>query len=703
MQTALHTKHVRAWESFDYKCIYYKDFDFKLFDNIDVKLKTTKGNKSYNDIIIMADTETSKAINYPECMHNYVVAWSASFRSFGRNLVTLYGHNPLEFTDMLKSLRENLPGNDIYIHFHNLAYDWTFLRKFLIKAFDKPISQLNTKPMYPLYIQFENGIRLKDTLALAQRSLDKWSKDMGVTPKALGLWDYDKKRLQSDEFTADEITYIEHDTLSGVECIDATLKALKKNISSIPITATGIVRQASRKEGAKFKAHDYFKRLAPKEYWMQEVYEHLFHGGYTHCNRYVLGEVHPADCEDIASSYPFAVEMIDAPKEAFFNVPDKNFDWQYVLDNPGYAFIFRVKLFNVELKDRGWPMPVIGISKCEGSYNAILDNGKVLKAAYLEFWTNEVDFVLINEQYKWEHIQYMDPMCASKGPLPKWFRDFIYKRFEAKTLLKGVDKVQYQIEKGMLNAGAYGMCAQRPCKPLIVENYDTGEYAEDESKDMEVEYQKYLKNPKSFLPFIWAIYITSWAQRNLFELGECVDYANGGIWLYSDTDSVYATKFDEDRLRAYNEKRINIMKERGYAPIHFNGRDYHLGIAEFDGSYSEFKAWHSKCYAARVKDSGELKITVAGVPKRGVATLEDDLANFVPGTIFDGKTSGKLQHTHFYVDDIYTDAAGNIIGDSIDLTPCDYLLRSINDDNFDDIFDEEISITFYGEDNEKYY
>ena len=24
MQTALHTKHVRAWESFDYKCIYYK-------------------------------------------------------------------------------------------------------------------------------------------------------------------------------------------------------------------------------------------------------------------------------------------------------------------------------------------------------------------------------------------------------------------------------------------------------------------------------------------------------------------------------------------------------------------------------------------------------------------------------------------------------------------------------------------------------
>ena len=704
MQTALHTKHVRAWESFDYKCIYYKDFDFKLFDNIDVKYKTTKGRKSYNDIIIMADTETSKAINYPECLHNYVVAWSISFRAFGKNLVTLYGHDPLEFTDMLTSLRENLPGNDIYIHFHNLAYDWVFLRKFLINEFGKPTSQLNTKPMYPLYIQFENGIRLKDTLALAQRSLDKWSADLGCTPKAKGLWDYDKRRNQHGyTFTPDEVTYIEHDTLAGVESIDATLKALKKNISSIPITSTGIARDASRKEGAKNKAHEYFVRLSAPEYWLQDIYEHLFHGGYTHANRYILGDVNKAKCKDIASSYPFAVEMIDAPTEAFFDVPTKHFDWDYVKANPGYAFIFRVKVFGFELKDRGWPMPVLSHSKCEASLNAILDNGKVLKAEFLEFWTNEVDFVLINQQYKWTNIQYLDAMCASKGPLPKWFRDFIYKRFEAKTMLKGVDVVQYQIEKAMLNAAAYGMCAQRPCKPLIVEDYDTGEYAEDESLDMDEQYEKYLKNPKSFLPFIWAIYITSWAQRNLFELGECVDYEHGGIWLYSDTDSVYATKFDEDKLKAYNEKRINIMKERGYDPIFFNGRYYYLGIAEDDGEYSEFKTWHSKCYACRAADTGKLKITVAGVPKKGVATLEDDLANFVPGTIFDGKTSGKLQHTHFYIDEIYTDVAGNLIGDSIDLTPCDYLLRSINDNDFDDIFEDELSITFYGEDNDKYY
>ena len=62
MKTALHTKNVRAWDSFIYKCIYYKDFDFSLFQYIDFKYKTKKGRVSYNDIVIMADTETSKAL-----------------------------------------------------------------------------------------------------------------------------------------------------------------------------------------------------------------------------------------------------------------------------------------------------------------------------------------------------------------------------------------------------------------------------------------------------------------------------------------------------------------------------------------------------------------------------------------------------------------------------------------------------------------
>ena len=696
MKTALHTKNVRAWDSFIYKCIYYKDFDFSLFQYIDFKYKTKKGRVSYNDIVIMADTETSKAINYPTCLHNYIVAWSIAFRAFGRNLVTLYGHGPYEFTDMLKELKANLPGDDIYIYFHNLSYDWVFIRKFMIEAFDKPEHQLNTKPLNPLFIRFKNGIVLRDSLALSQRSLEKWASDMFVDhQKAVGSWDYDKIRNQSgagSEFTPDEITYIENDVLAGVECIDATMKVLKKNISSIPTTCTGIVRNEAREAGGR-TAHAYYLRVSPEEYAMQQIYERVFHGGFTHANRYILGVVYPATCYDIASSYPFSLITMKAPAERFFKCPGK-VDIDYILkDNPNYAFIFRIKLFKVDLKNLAYPMPVLSHNKSLQSINAVLDNGRILRADYVELWTNELDFYLINKQYKFEDYVIADAYMATKDYLPKWFTDFVYQRFISKTHLKGVDIVRYMIEKGMLNS-SFGMASQQPCKPLIVEDYDTGEYAPAEV-DFNAQYEKHLKNPKSFLPYVWGIWCTSTSQLRLFELGECV--SDDGIWLYSDTDSVYATAFDIEKIEDYNQRAKEKIKERGYDPVIFNGKTYHLGVAEFDGSYTEFKTWHSKCYAARDAESGKLKITVAGVPKRGVSVLEDDIKNFKPGLIFPGTASGKLQHTHFYVDSIYADANGNIIGDSIDLTPCDYLLRSVNDVHFSELDQEEIGVAYYDE------
>ena len=130
-------------------------------------------------------------------------------------------------------------------------------------------------------------------------------------------------------------------------------------------------------------------------------------------------------------------------------------------------------------------------------------------------------------------------------------------------------------------------------------------------------------------------------------------------------------------------------------------RSYAVGryiIGEDGGEYTEFRTWHSKCYAKR-DTNGKLSITVAGVPKAGVNTLKDDINNFVPGLIFDGVTSGKLQHKHITLDDVYIDANGNEVGDSVDLTPCDYLVRSIHDVDFDFLTLEEINVNFYDDTN----
>ena len=48
-------------------------------------------------------------------------------------------------------------------------------------------------------------------------------------------------------------------------------------------------------------------------------------------------------------------------------------------------------------------------------------------------------------------------------------------------------------------------------------------------------------------------------------------------------------------------------------------------------------------------------------------------------------------HEYRY-NDIYTDEDGNITGDSIDLSPCDYLLDDIDLMDFDSLFADEVFI-----------
>ena len=89
--------------------------------------------------------------------------------------------------------------------------------------------------------------------------------------------------------------------------------------------------------------------------------------------------------------------------------------------------------------------------------------------------------------------------------------------------------------------------------------------------------------------------------------------------------------------------------------------------------------------------------TVAGVPKRGAVCLQDDISNFTRGFIFPGSKTGKQTHTYFYVPESYEDEKGNITGDSIDLSPCDYLLDVINIEDWEKMFEEEIEVQTYEE------
>lgn len=236
---------------------------------------------------------------------------------------------------------------------------------------------------------------------------------------------------------------------------------------------------------------------------------------------------------------------------------------------------------------------------------------------------------------------------------------------------------------------------QFPLKDDIIEDYETGEYS-TQPIDRQEKYEEYCKKWTTVIPYQTGVWVTSYAYYNLFQLGKCVDYENGGNWLYSDTDSAYSDLWDHDKIMAYNNECKAKLMANGYGPVEHNGREYWLGVAELDGVYSQFRMIGAKRYCVRDMESGKLKITVAGVPKKkGAECLNDNIENFCDGFIFSGKITGKKLHTHIFREDIFIDEWGNEIGDSIDLSENDYTLSSVktwsvfDDPLYIEVFDNE--------------
>lgn len=672
-----------------YQFLYYADFDYKILHNIMYIKRPGRNSQVVSDCFIMLDTETSKTYEGEDFVcENYIVAWTISIRAFHTNICTLYGTRPSECLDCIQRLLEEIPGEIKYFYCHNLSYDYVFLRKFLFRDFGYPVKQLNTKPHYPVYIEFSNGLILRDSLILAQRKLERWAEDMDVPhKKAVGSWDYNKVRNQGEPFTEEELHYIENDTLAGVECLDALLTALGKRIYNIPWTATGIPRDEVKKRGKANRGNYTFKKQL-LTYDQQKIMEKVFHGGYTHGNRYYYNETLEGkiSCYDFSSSYPFVMLSEKFGSEAFTRMKDRSM-WDILRDKDNNAYYFKLIMFNVRLKDHYYPMPCLQYSKCVKTINADVDNGRVISMDYGEIWLTESDLEILAEVYDIERHICVDVYASHKAYLPRWFTDYVYEQFEQKTRLKGGDRVLYNMAKGRLNS-LYGMTVQRPVPYNIVEDYETGEFSEDENKDPEAEYERYGKRVTNVLNYQIGVWVTAYAMRNLFRLGACA-----GEWIYSDTDSCYGMNWDETRLEEYNNACKKKLMANGYGAVKHNGREYWPGVAELDGVYTEYREIHAKCYCGRSAEDGELHITVAGVPKNGVKALNDDIENFKPGMIFPGKLTGKKTYTYFFMDDIHTDARGNEIGDSIDMTPCDYLLSDIF--TWEDLTQRTIGVTLY--------
>lgn len=621
-----------------YKIVYFKNFDYMCLFNGDFIRRSNAGHMLHvYEKIITVDTET---FVFDKKDIGYITDWTITIE----NECCIYGNHVSDLINTIDRIVDTLHADKDHLvrfYVHNFPYDYMFMRNHMIQKWSEPDRSLASKTHRYIFMSWTSfGIEFRDSEILTQRSLERLCQDMGTTEKAVGTWDYKKFRTPDSERTETEIKYVCLDTISLCKALRKYISDRGYTVANVPLTNTGFIRNRARAESRKDKKwrnHFLSMQLDLRQY--KQLLD-AYHGGYTHANRYYINKIitKSMHCYDFASSYPSVICYKKYPMSNFIYTDALNL--QDILElKEDYAFCGYLRLTNVHLK-KECPMPPMAFHKAKvcvfpeadarsqkSLYADNLDNGKIVNAEIVIYPFTDPDLETILKSYDYDSADVASVMRAKKDYLPQWLINYVMTLYFNKSTLKHSDPVLYSISKGELN-GIYGMMVQRIIQQICEEDFDTATWTSDipEEKEQEI-LDKFYKSRNSFLPFQWGCWVTAYAQENLFKLGACCKK-----WMYSDTDSVKGYDWDMVKLKAYNDEIIKISIERGVGLVEYKGEQFRLGIADFDGEYSEFITHGSKRYCYR--DAEGLHITVAGVPKDGVYCLDDDIINFRKGFIF---------------------------------------------------------------------
>lgn len=635
-------------EAAGYKIVYFKNFNYMCLFNGDFIRRSNAGHiLQVYEKIITVDTET---FVFDKKDIGYITDWSITIE----NECCIYGNHVSDLVDTIDRIANTLHADKDHLvrfYVHNFPYDYMFIRNHMIQKWGKPDRSLASKTHRYIFMNWTSfGIEFRDSEILTQRSLERLCQDMSTTEKAVGTWNYKKFRTPDSERSELEIKYVCIDTISLCKALRKYISDRGYTVANVPLTNTGFIRNRARAESRKDKKwrnHFLSMQLDLRQY--KQLLD-AYHGGYTHANRYYINKIitKSMQCYDFASSYPSVI--------CYKKYPMSNFTYtdaltlQDILElKEDYAFCGYLRLTNVHLK-KECPMPPMSFHKAKvcvfpeadagvqkSLYAENLDNGRIVNAEIVIYPFTDPDLEAILELYDYDSADVASVMRAKKDYLPEWLINYVMTLYFNKSTLKHSDPVLYAISKGELN-GIYGMMVQRIIQQIFEEDFDTATWTSDipEEKEQEI-LDKFYKSRNSFLPFQWGCWVTAYAQENLYKLGSCCN-----VWIYSDTDSVKGYDWNMNKLKAYNDEIIQISIERGVGLVEYKGEQFRLGIADFDGEYSEFITHGSKRYCYR--DTEGLHITVAGVPKDGVYCLNDDITNFRKGFIF---SNSKLFRDNF--------------------------------------------------------
>lgn len=649
-------------------------------DNIEDLLedfKYIKSNKkvSYLNVAMAFDIESTSF--YDEEGNKAACMYAFTLNINGKHIEGRTWDEFINYVNRIHEAYVTTLENRVIIWIHNLSFEFQWFRcRF---KWHKVFALSEREVCYALT---EDGIEFRCSYILSGYKLAKLGEQCVNYPvrKMEGDLDYSLARHSKTPLTPKEWKYIYNDGLVVVSYIQQCIEREGNNITNIPLTKTGYVRRYCRNmcmyDGShKNNTSKYLKyRAIIKSLTISSVEEYkqlkrAYIGAHTHANPLVVGEVMKnVYSMDFTSSYPAVMlysKNFPMSKGTRIKINNKE-EFYDAIDN--YCCIFDVTFYNIESITPYEHM--IPASKCFIKENALVDNGKIVKASKLSMSLNEIDFKTFSKFYKWDSMGIKNFRRYMKGYLPKNLILAILHLYKNKTELKGIAEkfIEYMAAKGDLNS-VYGASVTDICREEITYNEN------NEWGTVEPEYEKLIKkynlSKNRFLYYIWGLYVTSLAKANL---------ASGILELkydyyYSDTDSLKFGNYINHK-KYFDTYNKNVKKQlldmcKFYhlnpaliEPCNIKGEKQLIGIWDYEGdissdgtlipTYLEFKTLGSKRYMVKYPN-GEYSFTVSGCNKKlaipylknQAAALKVDIMSLFDDEMYiPAEYTGKNVHTY---------------------------------------------------------
>ena len=597
------------------------------------KWKTVSQRKNrktitYYNHSVAFDIETSninQTINGEEIKGAFMYVWMMDIDGF-----ILVGRSWEEWKNALDDLTEVLhcnSGQRVVIYVHNLSFEFQFIRRLL--DWEDIFSIDTRKPARALAL---NGVEFRCSYLLSGYSLAGLAGKLTrhTSKKMTGDLDYSLIRNSKTPINLTEWGYNIMDVVVLHDYIEEKIED-DGNITKIPMTKTGYIREMMRKnclkkgkDGTNYRTLMGKLTIEYEEYYMLKA---LFAGGFTHASYHHVGKtLENVGSYDETSEYPSVSvskyfpmgkgDYIDKPTPQMFE-----------------AFLktkccgFNIRIDNLQLK-RGAADCPISLSKCWDVERPEENNGRLVAAKSITTAMTELDYQTFLDYYDVTNstITVWGLWIYTRGYLPREVIETIMTLYQKKTELKDVAgmEVEYLMSKEAINS-CYGMMVMDPIQELVECNgeqwLEKMDKKSPEWKQFVIDsLEEYNTNNKRCLYYPWGVWITAHARRNLFNLIKEM----AGDYVYSDTDSGKALNIekvgeyiDRDNLRIMLEMREsadhNKLPFKMFIPKTIEGKTKPLGVWDFEGVYTLFKTLGAKRYMTLKGDI--FSITVSGVNK----------------------------------------------------------------------------------------